>query len=88
MNDNKEKKKINILKGTVVSSKMNKTLVAKTVRTFMHPRFHKIMRSAKKYKVHDEHQEAKVGDMVEFYEGRPKSKTKYMYLKRIIKSNE
>lgn len=71
--------------GEVISDKMDKTVVVKTDRTFMHPRFHKIVSKTKNYKVHDEREEAKVGDKVEFYEGRPMSKTKYMYLARIIK---
>lgn len=71
--------------GQVISDKMNKTIVVNTKRTFMHPQFHKIISVSKKYKVHDEKEEANVGDLIEFYEGRPKSKTKYMYLDRVIK---
>ena len=73
--------------GTVVSDKMEKTVVAETTRTFKHPRLHKILRKTKKYKVHGEQGLAKVGDVLEFYEGKPVSKTKYMYLSRIVKSN-
>ncbi len=83
--ENKETRKVRSMTGTVVSDKMDKTVVVKTVRMFTHPRFHKIVRKAKKYKVHDEHGQAKVGDTVEFYEGRPVSKTKCMYLSRVIK---
>jgi len=72
--------------GQVVSDKMDKTIVVNTRRTFMHPKFHKIVSVNKKYKVHDEQELANVGDVVEFYEGRPKSKTKYMYLANVIKS--
>jgi small subunit ribosomal protein S17 len=72
--------------GKVVSDKMDKTVVAEITRTFKHPRFHKILRKTKKYKVHDEQGLAKIGDVIEFYEGRPVSKTKYMYLSRIVKS--
>ena len=64
---------------------MDKTIVVKTERTYTASRFHKVMRTFKKYKVHDENEQAKVGDIVEFYEGRPVSKTKYMYLARSIK---
>jgi small subunit ribosomal protein S17 len=78
-------KKSMVYTGEVVSDKMNKTIVVNTRRTLMHPRFHKIVSVNKKYKVHDENEEANIGDIVEFYEGRPKSKTKYMYLSRIIK---
>ena len=75
-----------IFVGEVVSDKMDKTVVIKTSRTFKHPRFHKILRKSKKYKVHDEQEVAKVGDQVEFYEGRPLSKTKYLYLARVVKT--
>ena len=73
--------------GEVVSDKMDKTVVVKTERIFMHPQFHKTIRVSKKYKVHDEQKQAKVGDFIEFYEGRPVSKTKYMYLARVIQGN-
>jgi small subunit ribosomal protein S17 len=76
-----------ILTGEVVSDKMKKTVVVKTRRTFEHPEFYKTVRVEKNYKVHDESEVAKVGDIVEFYEGRPVSKTKYMYLARVIKTS-
>ena len=70
--------------GTVVSDRMEKTIVVQVERTYMHPRLQKVMRSSKKYKVHDAQKSAKVGDLVEIYEGRPLSKTKYMYLAKIV----
>lgn len=73
------------LVGEVVSDGMDKTIVVKTIRMFQHPLLGKVMKSSKKYKVHDEREEAKVGDVVEFREGRPLSKTKYMYLARVVK---
>ncbi len=82
MAEYKEKK--SILRGKVVSAKMNKTIVVEVERTFMHPRLAKVMRSIKKYKVHDEGQRARQGDSVDIYEGRPVSKTKYMYLADIV----
>ena len=81
--DNKTKKQRTLV-GEVVSDKMDKTIVIKVERTFKHPFFHKIMRKNKKYKVHDESGQAKIGDMVEVYEGRPVSKTKYMYLAQVL----
>ena len=83
MTENKDKKK-RILVGTVVSGKMDKTIVVKTERIYKHPLFHKTMKKFKKYKVHDGNEQAKVGDRVEFYEGSPISKTKYMYLARVV----
>jgi small subunit ribosomal protein S17 len=84
-NTNKKKK---ILLGSVISDKMDKTVVITVERTFKHPLLHKVLRRTKKYKVHDEHNVAKVGDLVEAYEGRPVSKTKYMYLARVISARD
>ncbi|KIX85294.1 30S ribosomal protein S17 [Vermiphilus pyriformis] len=75
------------LMGLVVSDKMDKTVVVKMERVYRHPKFDKTIRSFKKYKVHDENEQAREGDTVEFYEGRPMSKTKYMYLARVIKTH-
>lgn len=82
--EKKQKKQMRTFVGEVVSDKMDKTIVVEMVRTYTHPVFHKTMHKAKKYKVHDEKEQASLGDMVEFYEGRPVSKTKYMYLARVI----
>lgn len=84
--ENKEKKQKRVFTGQVVSDKMEKTVVVKVDRSFEHPVFHKTMRREKSYKVHDENEQAAVGDIVEFYEGRPVSKTKYMYLARIVQA--
>lgn len=75
-----------VFTGVVVSDKMDKTVVVETKRTFVEEKLSKILRTSKKYKVHDEQEQAKVGDIVEFIEGRPASKTKYMYLKKVVKS--
>lgn len=74
--------------GEVVSDKMDKTIVVKTVRTMKHPQLGKVLRKSKRYSVHDELEQASIGDTVEFYEGAPKSKTKYMYLARVITTQE
>ncbi len=83
MENNVQKKK-KIFVGEVVSASMDKTVVATTKRTYKHKHFHKIMTVSKKFKIHDEHEVASVGDTIEFYEGRPVSKTKYMYLMRVV----
>lgn len=70
--------------GEVVADGMQKTIVVEFKRVFKHPRTGKVIRTKKKYKVHDEDERAKVGNIVEFYEGRPVSKTKYMYLSRVV----
>lgn len=79
-------KKKRTLVGKVISDKMDKTIVVDVERTYTHPRLKKVMRTSKKYKVHDEQEQAHIGDRVEIYEGRPVSKTKYMYLSHIINS--
>ena len=88
MAENSENKNIQVPKklftGTVISDHMDKTVVAHVKRTYNHPQFHKTVRSVKKYKVHDEKEQAHVGDIIEFYEGRPCSKTKHMYLHRVV----
>ncbi len=84
--ENKSQKRL--YTGEVVSDKMTKTVVVNVVRTYKHPMFGKVLKSAKKYKVHDQHSEAKMGDVVEFYEGRPVSKTKCMYLHRIVEKRQ
>lgn len=73
-----------LLIGKVVSDSMQKTIVVKIDRSYMHTGLKKVMRTSKKYKVHDENEQARIGDQVEIYEGRPVSKTKYMYLGRVL----
>jgi len=81
----KENKKPNrIVVGKVVSRNMQKTAVVEVGRTYIHPRLKKVVRTSCTYKVHDENEVAQVGNMVEIFEGRPVSKTKYMYLHRVI----
>lgn len=82
MTDNKKK----LFVGEVVSDAMDKTVVVRSTRSFKHEKFHKVVKTSKKYKVHDEKNSAKIGDMVEFFVGAPKSKTKYMYLHRVVSS--
>ncbi len=72
--------------GEVLSDKMDKTVVVSVERVFRHPMFGKVLKEKKTYKVHDPKEQASVGDIVEFYEGRPVSKTKYMYLTRVVKN--
>ncbi|MFA5075394.1 MAG: 30S ribosomal protein S17 [Candidatus Babeliales bacterium] len=76
-----------ILLGKVVSDKMDKTIVVSVNRTFEHPVIHKTVTRSKKYKVHDQNNDAKIGDLVEIIESRPISKTKHMVLKSITKKS-
>lgn len=74
--------------GTVVSDKMDKTIVV-SVDTFgTHPIYKKRVKKSTKFHVHDENNTAKVGDVVEFMETRPLSKTKSFVLVEVIKVKE
>lgn len=70
--------------GKVISDKMEKTVVVAVERTYRHPRLGKTLRAVKRYKAHYEGSEVAVGDIVSICEGRPVSKTKYMYVTGII----
>ena len=87
MNVNSEKQ-VRLLEGKVVSDKMDKTIVVETEQTYMHPKFRKVLRKTKSYKVHDEENQAKVGDVVRFYQCRPLAKTKYMYLAEVVTNSK
>jgi len=65
-----------VFEGIVVSDKMDKTIVVKVVRIKAHPKYKKQYRVSRRYKVHDEKNEYKVGDKVKFVECRPMSKEK------------
>ena len=78
-------KKARKLEGKVVSNKMDKTIVVKVSRRFVHPFVGKVVQKAKSYKVHDENKTAKVGDWVEICECRPLSKTKHMVLSKVVR---
>ncbi|MEA3186867.1 MAG: small subunit ribosomal protein [Chthoniobacter sp.] len=71
--------------GEVVSASMDKTVVVKTVTRVPHAKFGKIMKHVKKFHVHDERNEAQVGDTVTIMETRPLSKTKRWRLVEILK---
>lgn len=64
------------LKGTVVSAKMQKTIVVAVERLKKHPKYQKHFRITKKYQVHDEANRHQIGDQVVFKEGRPRSRFK------------
>jgi len=62
--------------GVVVSDKMNKTIVVRVERVQVHKKYKKRYTVSKKYKVHDEKEQFKIGDKVSFVECRPLSKDK------------
>lgn len=65
-----------VLKGKVVSDKMDKTIVVLVTRFVEHKKYGKRIKMTKKYKAHDETNSKKVGDTVEIEETRPISKDK------------
>jgi small subunit ribosomal protein S17 len=71
--------------GEVISDKMDKTIVVKTVTRVPHPLFGKIIKQVKKFHVHDEKNEAKVGDRVSIMETRPLSRLKRWRLVEVIR---
>ena len=62
--------------GTVVSDKMEKTIVVAIEDNVSHPLYKKIIKRTVKFKAHDEKNEAKTGDRVKIMETRPLSKDK------------
>jgi small subunit ribosomal protein S17 len=73
---NTKKTIIRKMKGVVMSDKMDKTIVVKVERTKIHPKYNKRYKTSKKYKVHDESNKYKEGDVVIFRQCRPISKDK------------
>lgn len=64
------------LKGTILSDKMQKTVVVAVDRYVKHPKYKKYIKKTKRYKAHDEKKEYKTGDKVVIQECRPMSKDK------------
>ena len=71
--------------GEVVSNKMDKTIVVRTVTRVPHPKFGKITKHISKFHAHDEKNEAQIGDRVSIMETRPLSKTKRWRLVEVLK---
>lgn len=74
--------------GVVVSDKMDKTLVVKVERKFQHPLYGKYIRKHKNFHVHDEKNEAHIGDKVKIEEFQPVSKTKRWKLIEVIEKSK
>ena len=70
--------------GVVVSDKMDKTIVVAVKDSVQHPLYKKILKRTKKFKAHDEHNEAGIGDRVEIMETRKISKDVNWRLVKII----
>lgn len=70
--------------GTVTSDKMEKTITVSVETVKQHPLYKKTIKTSKKYKAHDENNEAKAGDVVKIMETRPLSKDKRWVLTEIV----
>lgn len=70
--------------GTVVSDKMDKTIVVAIEDKVQHPLYKKIVKKTVKFKAHDENNECGIGDHVEIMETRPLSKDKNWRLVKIV----
>ena len=70
--------------GTVVSDKMDKTIVVAVQDSVRHPLYKKIIKRTVRFKAHDENNECGVGDRVTIMETRPISKDKRWRLVKVI----
>jgi small subunit ribosomal protein S17 len=78
----RERRKVMV--GRVTSDKMDKTIVVQVERLKRHALYGKVIRFHNKYKVHDEHNSAKIGDLVKIIESKPISKEKRWALVEIL----
>ena len=82
--ENTERKARKTRIGTVVATKMDKTITVTIERRVAHPLYKKYFKMSKKFLVHDEQSTADVGDTVLIMETRPLSKLKRWRLVEII----
>ena len=85
---NAERGRRKVRTGVVVSEKMDKTVLVRIDRTALHPVYEKTMRRSRKLAVHDEDNDAHVGDTVRVMETRPLSKTKRWRVVEVIERAE
>lgn len=71
--------------GTVVSDKMNKTIVVEIKRETKHPKYGKYVKKFTKLYAHDEDNTCNIGDVVMIQQTRPISKTKCWRLVEVVK---
>jgi small subunit ribosomal protein S17 len=74
--------------GRVVSNKMNKTIIVAVQTPKHHPLYHKTIKREVSYKVHDEKNECKPGDVIKMIECRPLSKEKRWRVAEIVTKGE
>lgn len=81
----KKRSKRKTKEGTVLSNKMDKTIVVRVDSLAKHKKYGRVVRRATKFKVHDEQNQAKIGEKVRIMETRPLSKQKRWRLVEVIK---
>jgi small subunit ribosomal protein S17 len=74
-----------VVVGTVVSDKMQKTIVVKVDRRVRHGMYGKYVTRSQRFKAHDEKNDAKIGDQVALVETRPLSRDKRWALQKIVR---
>jgi small subunit ribosomal protein S17 len=79
-----ERNQRKVYSGRVVSDKMDKTITVLVETYKKHPLYGKRVKYSKKFKAHDEQNEAKVGDIVRVMETRPLSATKRFRLVEVV----
>ena len=82
MSEQRNERKVRV--GKVVSNKMDKTIVVAIEELIQHKLYKKSVKRTVKFKVHDENNEAQVGDKVSIMETRPLSKEKRWRLVQIV----
>lgn len=82
LNENTKRKRI--LTGVVTSDKMDKTIVVQVASRKLHRLYKKYVNMSKKFKAHDENNEANVGDRVRVIESKPYSREKRWRLLEIV----
>ncbi len=82
-NETRGRRKVRV--GEVVSDKMQKTAVVAVTRLVRHPLYGRFVKKTAKYKIHDEKNDCRIGDVVRIMETRPLSKDKRWRLVEIMK---
>jgi len=82
-----ERNQRKVYQGRVVSDKMDKTIVVEVSTYKTHSTYGKRVKYSKKYKAHDENNQAKMGDLVRIMETRPLSATKHFRLLEVVEES-
>ncbi len=86
--ENKARNNRKVRVGTVVSDKMQKSILVMIERKVVHPTYKKYIKRSTKLMAHDEKEEAGIGDVVKIMETRPLSKNKRWRLVEVVKKAE